>query len=141
MSQKLLPLVRKWMRFNAIGVMGVGVQLLVLVLLRRYFQLNPFVATFFAIQCALIHNFLWHQRWTWSGNRSAGKKAAFRRFLRFTSSSGTISTVGTLGFTALLVQAVNLPYVVCNLMAIGACNIANFLFSHTFVFQPAEAAA
>ena len=138
MSQKLLHLTGKWMRFNAIGAMGVGVQLSVLLVLRRYFQLNPLLATFFAIQCALIHNFLWHQRWTWRGSRPAGKKATFRRFLRFTSSSGTISTVGTLGFTALLLQAVNLPYVVCNLMAIGACNIANFLFSNTFVFQPAD---
>jgi putative flippase GtrA len=140
MSQKLLPLAGKWMRYNAIGVMGVGVQLSVLVALRKFFDFNPFVATFFAIQCALIHNFLWHQRWTWRSNRSGGKKAAFRRFLRFTTSSGTISTVGTLGFTALLLHAMNLPYIVCNLMAIGACNIANFLFSHTFVFQAPEAA-
>jgi putative flippase GtrA len=141
MSQKMLPLVRKWMRFNAIGVMGVGVQLSVLMVLRTYFNFNPFVATFFALQFALVHNFLWHQRWTWSGNRTIGRRAAFRRFVRYTSSSGTISTVGTLCFTALLFQALNLPYVVCNLMAIGACNIANFLFSHTFVFQPVADAA
>lgn len=140
MSQKLLPLVKKWIRFNTIGAMGLGVQLSLLFSLRAVFDLNPFVATFIALQCALIHNFLWHQRWTWSSTRGTGKKAAFRRFLRFTSSSGTISTIGTLGFTAILLQVVNLPYIVCNLMAIGACNIANFLFSNNFVFQPAEAA-
>src|SRR5687767_3249991 len=140
MSQKLLPIAKKWLRYNAIGVMGVGVQLSVLIALKTMFDLNPFVATFFAIQCALIHNFFWHQRWTWRGTATAGKGASFRRFLRFTSSSGTISTLGTIGFTALLLQAVNLPYIVCNVMAIGACNIANFLFSHNFVFQAPEAA-
>ena len=140
MSQKILPLLGKWLRFNTIGVMGVGVQLSVLLTLRSHLEINPFVASFFAIQCAVIHNFLWHQKWTWSNAKVSGRKAIFRRFLRFSSSSGTISTIGTLGFTAILVQAVNLPYVVCNLLAIAACNVANFLFSNTFVFQPAEAA-
>jgi putative flippase GtrA len=138
MSQKLLPLAGKWLRFNAIGTMGVGIQLLVVLVLKNHFKLNPFVATFVALQFALIHNFLWHQRWTWAGTISRGRKASFRRFLRFHSSSGTISVVGTLAFTALFVQALHLPYIMCNLLAIGACNIANFLFSHNFVFQPAE---
>ena|SRR5688572_3832619 len=138
MSQKILHFTTKWLRFNAIGAMGVAVQLLVVIFVRYFFDVSPFVATFIAIQFALIHNFVWHQRWTWRNNRIAGRKACLKRFVRFHSSSGTISVVGTLGFTALLLQTLNLPYVVCNLMAIGACNIANFLFSHTFVFQAPE---
>ena len=138
MLQTILRIVRKWLRYNAIGVMGVGVQILVLILLTSLFEMNYFVATLIAVQCALIHNFFWHQRWTWRTNMSLSKKESFRRFLRFNSSSGTISMIGNLGFTALLVQAIHLPYIFCNLLAIGACNIANFLFAHNFVFQTTE---
>jgi putative flippase GtrA len=140
MLQRILRIVRKWLRYNTIGVMGVGVQISVLILLRNLFEMNYFVATLIAVQCALIHNFFWHQRWTWRSQRSLTKKQSLWRFVRFNGSSGTISMIGNVGFTALLVQAIHLPYIFCNLLAIGACNIANFLFAHNFVFQTSESA-
>jgi len=122
-------------RYNAIGLMGLGLQLILLYFLTQFVHLNYFVATLFAVQCALIHNFLWHQRWTWKENAVRSKKESVMRFVRFNSSSGTLAIISNLGFTALLFQVVHLPIVVCNLMAIGICNVANFLFANTFVFQ------
>jgi putative flippase GtrA len=140
MTQKIIKTLRKWARYNAIGTMGVVVQLLILLALRHLFHLNYLVATLIAVQCALIHNFVWHQRWTWRANPTSGKKASLLRFLRFNSSTGTISMIGNLGFTTVLAQAIHLPYVFCNLLAVGACNIASFAFANNFVFQPSETA-
>jgi putative flippase GtrA len=138
MTQNILTTIKRWMRFNTIGMMGAGVQLLLIFLLRTFFHLNYLVATLIAVQCSLIHNFFWHQRWTWKNSVSTGRRESFQRFLRFNSSSGTISMIGNLGFTSMLVQAVHLPYLVCNVLAIGGCNILNFLLAHKFAFQPAE---
>jgi dolichol-phosphate mannosyltransferase len=138
MTQNLITIVKKWLRFNTIGIMGTGVQISLIFFLRTFFHLNYLVATLIAVQCALIHNFFWHQRWTWKNSISSGKKKSFQRFLRFNSTSGTISMMGNLGFTSMLVQSVHLPYLVCNLLAIGGCNILNFVLAHNFAFQPAE---
>lgn len=134
----MLTTVKRWIRFNAIGMMGTGVQLLLIFFLRSLFQLNYLVATLIGVQCSLIHNFFWHQRWTWKNSISIGRKASFQRFLRFNSTSGTISMMGNLGFTSILVQAVHLPYLVCNILAIGGCNILNFFLANNFAFQPAK---
>ncbi|HSE40659.1 MAG TPA: GtrA family protein [Acidobacteriota bacterium] len=126
------------MKFNAIGAMGVGVQLLSLVLITRLFHLNYLFATLIAVQFALVHNFFWHQRWTWKDSKAASRKESLKRFMKFNSSSGAISMLGNLGFTAFIAHAVHLPYLASNLAAIGATNIANFVLARNFVFQPAE---
>jgi putative flippase GtrA len=128
-------LIRKWLRFNAIGTMGVGVQLILLLVLTKLFHIHYLVATMLAVECAIIHNFFWHQQWTWKENATQTKMDALRRFLKFNTSSGTVSIVGNVGVTAALMQVVHLPLMICNILAIGACNIANFLFANNFVFQ------
>jgi putative flippase GtrA len=135
-----LKLIRKWLRFNAIGTMGVGVQLLLLFLLTRLFHIHYMIATLLAVQCAIIHNFFWHQRWTWKENATQTKMDAVRRFVKFNTSSGTVSLVGNVGVTAALMQVVHLPLMICNILAIGACNIANFLFANNLVFHSIDRA-
>jgi putative flippase GtrA len=130
--------IKTWLRFNAIGIMGTGVQLLLIFFLRTFFQLHYLVATLIAVQCSLIHNFFWHQHWTWKHSVSTGRRESFQRFLRFNSTSGTISMMGNLGFTSILVQAVHLPYLACNILAIGGTNILNFVLANNFAFQPTE---
>lgn len=138
LSNRMITAIKKWMRFNAIGTMGVGVQLLLLYLLKGLFHLDSIVSTIVAVQCALIHNFFWHQRWTWKSNLPATRRESLRRFIKFNSSSGSISILGNLGFTSLIVQAVHLPYLISNLFAIMTCNIANFLLARNFAFRTAS---
>jgi len=138
MTENLLNNMKRWLRFNAIGMMGTGVQLVVILFLKTLFQLNYLIATMIAVQCSLIHNFFWHQRWTWKNSVNTSRRESFQRFLKFNSTSGTISMMGNLGFTSVLVQAVHLPYLVCNVLAIGGCNVLNFVLANNFAFQPAE---
>jgi putative flippase GtrA len=58
-------MLRSWVRFNAVGIIGLVVQLLVLAVLLR-FGLHYLAATTMAVEAAVLHNFLWHERWTWS---------------------------------------------------------------------------
>ena len=49
------------------------------------------VAPFIATELAILHNFLWHVRWTW-GDRPATQAESFRRLMRFHLGNGVPAT-------------------------------------------------
>ena len=82
---------------------------------------------------AVLHNFIWHERFTWR-DRKSGKM--LRRLVRFNLSTGLISIVGNLLLMRLLVGSLRVHYMVANLVSIGACSLLNFVASDRLVFQP-----
>jgi putative flippase GtrA len=89
-----------------------------------------------ATEAAVLHNFLWHLRWTWA-DRPAGARAAGWRLLRFNLSNGGFSLVGGAAIMALLVDALGVHYLLANVAAVLVVSIANFLASDRFVFTRA----
>src|SRR5205085_9977389 len=65
----------RFARFNAVGAMGVAVQLGTLALLTRVLGWDYLVATAIAVEAAVAHNFLWHERYTWA-DRTRGSHTA-----------------------------------------------------------------
>src|SRR5262249_26235441 len=58
-------------RFCFVGLIGFGVQVLALALLTHVAHWTWPPATIAAVECAIVHNYWWHERWTWR-ERSAG---------------------------------------------------------------------
>ena len=58
--------VLRWIKFNAVGGIGIGVQLGALAALRSWLKLDYLLATGLAVEIAVVHNFLWHERYTWA---------------------------------------------------------------------------
>ena len=56
----------RWLKFNLVGGMGIAVQLLMLVVLKSGLHIHYLVATALAVEAAVVHNFLWHERFTWA---------------------------------------------------------------------------
>ena len=50
----------RWLKFNAVGVLGAGVQLCVLAALHRW-GVHYLLATALAVESAVLHNYLWHR--------------------------------------------------------------------------------
>ena len=117
------------LRFNVVGAIGFALQLAVLLLLDRA-GWPVFLATPVAVEAAVLHNFVWHERWTWADVRR-GTRAG--RLTRFHVTNGAISLVGNTTITAALVAA-SVPLVVANAVALVACAGANFAAAHAFVF-------
>ena len=127
--------------FVIVGIIGYGVQTLVLWLLVGRLGLAIVPATLLAIEAAVLHNFLWHLRWTWA-DRPAGVRAGAGRLVRFNLSNGGFSLVGGAAIMALLVDALGVHYLLANLAAVLAVSIVNFLASDRFVFTlPGQADA
>lgn len=130
----------RWIAFNAVGLGGVIVQLVVLAALTRGLEFHVASATLIAVEAALLHNFFWHQRWTWRDRPAGGARAAVERLVRFHAVNGTISLAGNVGVTLLLVRAGANP-IAANLAAILGCSLLNFAAGNIFVFRAAAALA
>jgi len=125
---------RHWMKFNAVGVVGVGIQLLALAIFRTGFKLNYLLATFLAVETTILHNFIWHERWTWA-DRTKSRSGVVLRLVRFNMANGLISLAGNLGLMWVFVSHFQLHYIVANLIAIIVCSIVNFVVSDRLVFR------
>ena len=128
------PLLFRWLKFSAVGWLGVGVQLCMLTLLAGQLELHYLVATALAVESAIIHNFFWHERWTWGDRGLGGAPGRFHRLVRFNVAAGSISLLGNLAFMSIFVGQFGLHYLVGNIMSIASCAILNFLVSDRLVF-------
>ena len=133
---------RRWLRFNFVGLIGVGVQLATLQLLLLSTRLDYRIATLLAVELTVLHNFCWHWRYTWRERRLLSKRVVLRRLMEFHLTNGAVSLAGSWTMTALLVSHVRLPVIGANLVSIGACSLVNFLLAEVLVFRkPASRSA
>ncbi len=126
---------RHWMKFNAVGFIGIGVQLAVLAILKGLLSVHYLVATFLAVEAAVLHNFVWHERWTWADRTRLSPAEVFRRLLRFNLTTGALSIGGNLILMKLLVGVAHLHYLYANVITIIVLWITNFLVSDRYVFR------
>ena len=121
----------RWWKFNAVGGMGIVVQLVALTLLKSGLHLNYLVATALAVEAAVIHNFFWHERYTWADRESTSR---IIRFAKFNLGNGAISILGNVAIMRVLVGVIGLDYFVANALSIAGCSILNFVVSDRLVF-------
>ena len=58
-------MVARWCAFNFVGAIGIVVQLAALHFLIHRLRFHYLPATALAVEAAVLHNFIWHERWTW----------------------------------------------------------------------------
>ena len=125
---------RRWLAFNGVGAMGVGVQLAALAALVRLLDVHYLAATAVAVELAVLHNFAWHQRWTWRDRPAGSRRTLLVRLLRFHVLNGFVSFAGNLGVMRLLAGHLRVDPVAANLAAVVACSVVNFFASELLVF-------
>jgi putative flippase GtrA len=130
-------MLRHWLKFNAVGAIGIVVQLAALEILKTLLQVEYLLATALAVEIAVLHNFIWHDRWTWAERSRAKGRARFPwvRLARFNLSTGAVSIAANLLLMRLLVGRLHVQYLLANLLSIAAASVANFLLSDLLVFR------
>jgi putative flippase GtrA len=129
-----MKVLERFARFNAVGALGIGVQLTVLWVLADLWGVAYLPATVTAVGAAVVHNFLWHQRWTWRDRRRRGL-AALVAFTRFLGTNGVISIGGNVGVMFVLVGGAGMNSLMANVIAIATTGLLNFAMSDAFVFE------
>ena len=118
-------------RFVWVGAGGFVLQVVTLQALAAAGLPYPF-APALAGAAAILHHFLWHERWTWRDRTRVGERLG--RFLRFHGTTGLVSILGNLAFMKLFVGIVHLHPVAGNLAAIACCAALNFVLNDRVVF-------
>ena len=121
---------RQWMRFNAVGVAGIFVQLAALHVFHNWLGCNYLMATALAVETAVLHNFWWYWKWTWRE-----RKADASSLIRFQCTTGFVSILGNLGAMKVLAGMCALPVLWANAGSIVVCYLFNYLVSDRYVFR------
>ena len=126
------PLAIRWLKFNFVGAIGIVVQLAMLALLANLLHFPYLIATALAVETAILHNFVWHERFTWKDRSGSGW---LMRLVRFHAGNGVISLVGNLVLMRIFVGSLHLRVLIANAITIAVCSLANFAASEWFVFR------
>jgi len=103
--------------------------------LRQFAGMPVLWATALAVEAAVLHNFFWHERWTW---KTHGTPGVGGRLLRFHLANGLVSIGSNLVWMRLLTGTLGLHYLPANAIAITATALLNFALSERFVFRAAR---
>jgi len=130
----------RWCKFNLVGGIGIAVQFTALFLLKTVLHFNYLAATGIAVEAAVVHNFVWHEQFTWvDRTKSNGSYPRWRRslprLLRFNLTNGAVSILGNLALMKVMVGQGHMNYLLANAIAITLCSVANFVVSETWVFE------
>lgn len=120
--------------FNVVGILGLGLQLIALWMLISS-GVTLTLATLLAVELAVLHNFAWHQRWTWRDRPTTSRRGTAERLVRFHLANGAVSLVGSVVLTTLLVQKAGWAPLVANAAATIGCALVNYFASDILVFR------
>ena len=123
----------RWLRFNLIGALGMVVQLAALALFNRLLHGRYLIASAAALELTLLHNFVWHTRYTWRDRRD--ESSVWPQLLKFHVSNGLLSLGANIVLMRLLVPAAHLPVLPANAIAVLCCSAANFWMGHRWAFS------
>jgi hypothetical protein len=80
----------RWLKFNLVGGIGIVVQIVSLFLLKTVFHFNYLAATALAVEAAVVHNFVWHEQFTWADRVQGSWQSSFPSGAEAPSLSGTV---------------------------------------------------
>lgn len=124
-------LLQRFAKFCAVGAGGVAVQALTLALLLRVGGIHYLAATALAVEASVLHNFVWHRKWTW---RDRPQPRWALMLLRFNLTNGAMSIFANLVLMFVFAGLMKVNPNVANLLAIAICSLINFTLSDRIVF-------
>src|SRR5262245_15254667 len=93
------------MKFGLVGAAGFAIQMMAVACLTAT-GWNPAAATTLAVELAVLHNFCWHDRWTWGSIATGHSRAT--RFVRYHAATGLVSIAGNLVVTTAAIHVFGL---------------------------------
>jgi dolichol-phosphate mannosyltransferase len=127
--------VRRLPAFCAVGALGIAVQLGVLHFLVNCLRIHYLAATGIAVEAAVLHNFVWHKRWTWANRNITGLNETLKRLALFHLTNGIVSIAGNLLWMRFLVGTMGWNYLPANITTIAAGALLNFWAGDRIVFH------
>ena len=128
----------RFVKFGIVGASGVVVNVGLLYFFTTVTRLDYRISSIFAIECAVINNFLWNYFWTWKDRQTQSKRSFAYMLFKFHLSSGFTAMAVNWGLLVLLTEALHVYFHVSNLIGIGCGAVVNFFLGHYWVFSKKE---
>jgi putative flippase GtrA len=125
----------RWIAFNAVGAMGFAVQMSALYLLAHFAGLHYLPATALAVETAVVHNFIWHENWTWVDRPKGGRTGWVKRLVCFHLANGIVSIAGNVLLMRLFVGTLKMHYLAASVLSLALCAVLNFMAGDRLVFR------
>jgi putative flippase GtrA len=131
----LTPVALRWIKFNFVGAIGFAVQMACFSLLYGVCRIDKLWSTGLAVEIAVLHNFVWHEKFTWRHLPRGGNREVLARLFRFHLGNGLISIAGNVILVKVFADVFRISPYLGNVLAIAICALANFAASEWFVFR------
>jgi putative flippase GtrA len=118
---------------------GFLLQTVTVAVLTHVSSVTPELATAIAVEIAVLHNFFWHERWTW-GDRAAAR-SRLRRFGAYQLATGSASLAGNLLVVAAAVRLFSIDVTSANVIAVVVMSVANYTIADRWIFPRTALAA
>lgn len=132
---------KSWSRFgkfNLVGLLGAALQLFLLWTLTKWVCAPALVATPVAVELVVLHNFVWHERFTWRDRRTSDMRQRLIRLWRFHAGNGLTSLLGNTVLVYAFVEWLHAPVLLSAAAAIVVCSLLNFLTADRWVYEIAS---
>jgi putative flippase GtrA len=120
------------LRYLAVATLGAGVQAIV-VAAAAAAGMPPVTATLLGIEAAILHNFAWHDRWTWQDRPRREPRAL--RLARYNGAMATTSLALGGAVSWVVFEWAGGGLVIANVAAVAAGAIANYYASDRLIFR------
>lgn len=121
-------------KFNLVGLLGAGLQLLLLYWLTKWVHMSAVAATPVAVEMVVLHNFAWHERFTWRERQLSSARQRAARLWRFHVGNGLTSLLGNTALAYFLVERLKAPVLPSAMAAIAFCSLINFVIADRWVY-------
>jgi putative flippase GtrA len=121
-------------KFNLVGLLGAALQLFLLYVLTKCFHMPVLAATPVAVEIVVLHNFAWHERFTWRDRQLKSFRQRQARLWRFHAGNGLTSLLGNTVLVYFLVGRLNAPVLPSVIGAILFCSLINFFVADRWVY-------
>jgi putative flippase GtrA len=122
---------RRFTRFNAVGILTLAAKLSVMAALREG-GLHYLWATALATEVAILHGFLWHHHWTW---RDRGRSDLLRRLVQYNAGNGALAIAVNLAVMRALTGWLGLHYLPAVAAATAVAGAANYFLSDLVIWR------
>jgi len=119
-----------FVRFSVVGAIGAVLQIALIAAMTKS-GLPAVAATPVAVEIAILHNFLWHEKFTWRERRST---TAGARLWKFHASNGAVSLVGNTLLMYGLADRLRIASTLAGVIAIAVCALINFRIADRWVW-------
>ena len=122
----------RFARFVTVAGIGFVLQLAALALFRAA-GWHYLVATATAVELTALHNFCWHERWTWC-DRTLSHRTVGRRLVHYHLTTASISVAGNVILTGAFVEVFGAHPVLATIAGVAVLAAVNFTVADRWVF-------